>query len=119
MEIKTQEIKNYVVIKLHKNTFEKEHENTLQTLIREIVSKGAEDIIIDFKHISTINNLAMTELIIIQKMALFNHLNIKIYSLQPVVANMFFQSGLNKFFDICTTQNIQIQEELDIQELIA
>lgn len=114
MEIKTREVRDYIVVELHKNCFEKEYTNSLQTLIRDLVSNGAENIIIDFNKISNVNTAGLAELITIQKIALFNHINIKIYSLQPILANMFYQSGLNKFFDVCTHEEVQlIQDKLE------
>lgn len=101
----------FCVIDLPVNIFADENSSQLKKVICEMVEQGVLDIILNLSEVQKIDGKGLGFLLNIQKIAFYNELNIRLFGLQPSVAQMIFQTRLNRIFDIC-----QPEEEIVIED---
>lgn len=111
MEANLRKIGEFCIIDLPNNSFLKENLNQLKSSIDDIIDQGFKHILLNMTQIAKIDGLGLGALINLQKIALFNEVNLRLYSLHPYVAEIIFQTRLNRILDICQTEDNDLCEE--------
>jgi len=112
MEFSYKIIGNFCIFDLTKDIFLKNNALKLKSTINEIIEEGYTNILLNFSKISRINGAELDSLLNLQKFAYYNEINLRLYGLQPYVAQMMFQTRLNKVFDICMPEENFCEETL-------
>jgi len=111
MELKTRRIADFVVIDLPHDIFTDGNINYLKNTIVDLIEQGSPNILLNMIEISKIDGVGLGALLSFQKFSLYNKIRIRLYGLQPYVAQMMFQTRLNKVLDICQTEE-PLHEEM-------
>jgi len=111
MAIKLRKIGEFCIVDLASNSFETENISLLKNTINEIIDQGFKHILLNMTEITRIDGTGLGTLINFQKIAFYNEINIRLYSLQPYVAEMMFQTRLNRVLDICQSEDKDLCEE--------
>ncbi|MDD3014582.1 MAG: STAS domain-containing protein [Candidatus Gastranaerophilales bacterium] len=112
MELSYRIIGNFCIFDLPKDIFLKNNVIKLKNTINEIIDQGYLNILLNLSNLPRIDGTGLGALLNLQKFALYNEINIRLYGLQPYVAQMMFQTRLNKVFDICMPEEEFCEEAL-------
>jgi len=110
MEINLRKIGEFCIIDLPAEIFLKSNIEFLKKAIEEILEEGFVNILLNMSKLSKIDGTGLGALLNIQKSVLLNNANMRLYDLQPYVANMLFQTRMNRIFDIVDANNEIIEE---------
>lgn len=111
MTVKLRKIGEFCIIDLAHDSFLKENISLLKDTVSEVIDQGFIHILLNMTNIAKIDGTGLGTLINLQKIALYNETNIRLYSLQPYVAEMMFQTRLNRVIDICQSEDKDLCEE--------
>ena len=111
MGVNFRKIGEFCIVDLPNNAFLKENIDELKSVINEIIDQGSQHILLNMVEIARIDSIGLGTLINLQKVALYNEVNLRLYNLQPYVAEMLFQTRLNRVLDICQTEDKDLCEE--------
>ena len=111
MGVNLRKIGEFCIVDLKDNAFTKESIEELKTTVSEIIDQGFQHILLNMTEIPKIDSIGLGALINLQKIALYHEVNIRIYNLQPYVAEIIFQTRLNRVLDICQTEEDEFFEE--------
>lgn len=112
MELSHRIIGNFCIFDLPEDIFLKNNVIKLKSTINEIIDQGYSNILLNLSNISRIDGTGLGSLLNLQKFALYNGITVRLYGLQPYVAQMMFQTRLNKVFDICMPEEEFCEEAL-------
>jgi anti-anti-sigma factor len=117
MEIKIRQVGNYSIIDLPEDILGGSLGNSIKELVSILVEKSVENILINCEKINKINSLGLGALLSIQKICLFNGSSVKVFNLQPQVAELLYQTRLNRLIEICSDEQDAMKEpEYDISK---
>jgi anti-anti-sigma factor len=111
-------IGEFCIIDLACDTFSGENMEKLKSTINEIISNGSSNILLNMANIMKIDGTGLGTLLGLQKIAHYNEVNIRLFGLKPYVAQIIFQTRLNKVLDICQLDD-ELYEEALTDGLIA
>lgn len=111
MGVNLRKIGEFCIVDLSGDAFVKENIALLKITIDEIIDQGFKHILLNMSQVSRIDSLGLGTLINLQKIAFYHEINIRLYSLQPYVAEMMFQTRLNRILDICQAEDEDLCEE--------
>ena len=101
MGINFRKIGEFCIIDLAGDTFNGTNINMLKNIISEIINDGTSNILLNMSNIAKIDGAGLGTLLGLQKIAFYNEVNIKLFGLKPYVAQIIYQTRLNKVLDIC------------------
>jgi len=111
MDINLRKIGELCIIDLPQNIFSQNNSVELKNVVNNLIDDGYLNILLNMANIAKIDGTGLGVLLNLQKTALYNEINIRLYGLQPYVAQIMFQTRLNKIFDICQNEDNSIFEE--------
>lgn len=111
MVISLRKIGDFCIIDLPPDIFSKEKTAELKNSIDKIIDQEFKHILLNMTKISRIDGHGLGILINFQKIAFHNNVSIRIYDLQPYVAEMLYQTRLNRVLDICQAEDENLCEE--------
>ncbi len=111
-------IGEFYIIDVPKDTFSKNKIDDLKKFISEIIDQGALNILLNMTEIEKIDGVGLGTLLNLQKLALFNEINIRLYGLQPYVMQMLFQTRLNRVLDICQAEDENLVPEALMDDIL-
>lgn len=109
--INFRKIEELCIIDVPQDIFLKDNISKLKELINDVIEQGCLRIMLNMSEITKIDGASLGALLSIQRIALCNEVDIKLYSLQPYVAQILFQTRMNRIFDIFQTEDGSICEE--------
>ncbi len=99
------------ILNLPENILEKGNSVKLLEKVNEVIEDDFLNIILDMTEIKKIDGTGLGILLKIQKNAVYHNSSIRLYGLKPYVAQIIFQTRLNKILDIC-------HSDFDISETV-
>ncbi len=115
MEINSRNIGDICVLDLPKDIFMNQNVAVLRQCIVSKIEQGYKGVYLNFKDIAKIDGIGLGALLSFQKMSLYNKVSIKIFGMQPNVAQMMLQTRLNKVLDICQPEEDDLFSSNDIK----
>jgi anti-anti-sigma factor len=117
VEIKIRQAGNYSIIDLPEDILGGSLGNSIKELVTILIEKNVENILINCERINKINSLGLGALLSIQKICLFNGSAVKVFNLQPQVAELIYQTRLNRLIEICKDeQEAMTEPEFDVSK---
>jgi len=89
------------ILNLPEDIFEKGSSSALFEKINEVIEANYLNIILDMSQIKKIDGSGLGILLKMQKNAVYHNTSIRLYGLKPYVAQIIFQTRLNRILDIC------------------
>jgi anti-anti-sigma factor len=89
------------ILNLPENIFEKSNSIKLLEKVNEVIEDDFRNVILDMTEIKKIDGCGLGLLLKIQKNAVCHNTSIRLYGLKPYVAQIIFQTRLNRILDIC------------------
>lgn len=119
MKISSKKFDTLCVLYLPSNILNPENLETLKEEINQAIEDGYTNILLNMACISRIDDKGLSSLLSVQKIALYNHINLSMFELQPYVNQLMCQTRLNKIFDICNPEDEKLYQNLFDDEFIA
>ena len=105
-------IGEFCIIDLANDAFLAKNTDKLKSTMSEIISNGTANILLNMSNIMKIDGAGLGVLLGLQKIAFYNEVSIKLFGLKPYVAQIIFQTRLNKVLDICQLDDDICEEAL-------
>ena len=117
MDIKIRQVGAYSIIDLPNDIFSSSLGTSVKELINLLIEKNVDKILINCEKVTKIDSMGLGALLSIQKICLFNGSTVKVYNLQPQVAELLYQTRLNRLIEICMDEQEAMKEpEHDIRK---
>lgn len=110
MEINQRKIGDFCFLDLPADVFSKTKIEFLKSAVEDILEEGFTNLMFNMSQICKIDGTAIGILLNVQKSVLFNNANMRLYNLQPYVANILYQTRMNKIFEIVEINNEMIDD---------
>lgn len=105
MNISTKKFDTICVMYLPHNILNTENAEHLKIAVNEAAEEGYTTVLLNMATISKIDDKGLASLLKIQKIALYNHINLSLFELHPNVSQMIYLTRLNRIFDICKPED--------------
>lgn len=119
MTVNFKKLGEFCIVELPKNILKKEYVDDFKNAINEIIEQEAKYVLVNLINIANIDGIGLGSLLSLQKAAFMYNMDIKLFGLQPNVAQMVYQTRLNRVFDIFNTDSEICEEALLDNVLIA
>jgi len=117
MEIRIRQSGIYSIIDLPEDMLGSSLGNSIKELVNILIEKKVENILINCEKINKIDSLGLGTLLSIQKICLFSGSGVKVFNLQPQVAELLYQTRMNRLIDICLNEEEATKEpEFDVSK---
>lgn len=117
MDIKIRQVGTYSIIDLPNDIFSSSLGTSVKELINLLIEKNVDKILINCEKVTKIDSMGLGALLSIQKICLFNGSTVKVFNLQPQVAELLYQTRLNRLIEICMDEQEAMKEpEHDIRK---
>lgn len=104
MEIKIRQVGIFSIIDLPEDILSGSLGNSIKELVNILIEKKVDNILINCEKINKIDSLGLGALLSIQKICLFNGSAVKVFNLQPQVAELLYQTRMNRLIEICLNE---------------
>jgi anti-anti-sigma factor len=105
MELISRKIGEFYIVDTHSDIFKREFVNDLKNTVSELIEDDVKNILVNLAEVQKIDGVGLGVLLCVQKLGLFHGINIKFFGLQPYVAQMMFQTRLNRVLNICRLED--------------
>ena len=112
MEISRRIIGDYTIVDLPEDIFVEENIFKFKKFISEIIEDGHLNLLLNMNKVTKIDGPGLAALIGLQKVAFYNEAKIRLYGLQPYVAQLMYITRLNRILDICKAEDEDLCEEV-------
>ncbi|MEW5819534.1 MAG: STAS domain-containing protein [Cyanobacteriota bacterium] len=110
MEIKIRQNGIYSIIDLPEDILGGSLGTSIKELVSILIEKNVDNILINCEKINKIDSLGLGALLSIQKICLFNGSTVKVFNLQPQVAELLYQTRMNRLIEICLNEEEATKE---------
>lgn len=104
MEIKIRQSGKFSIIDLPEDILGSSLGNSIKELVNILIEKNIDNILINCEKITKVDSLGLGALLSIQKICLFNGSTVKVFNLQPQVAELLYQTRMNRLIEICLNE---------------